>query len=134
MKDFDKDIIEVVWEKGRVIEGYDPAKFRQDACGAWITRDKYGDKSSNFGWVIDHICPRSLLERHHVPEEVINDMVNLQPMHWANDVAKAESYPIFLSGRYGVDGDNIALVQSFIVNDNVRQALGKLFDPFFVQC
>ena len=42
MQEFNKDIIEVVGEKGRIIEGYDPAKFRQDACGAWITRDKYG--------------------------------------------------------------------------------------------
>lgn len=87
MQEFNKDIIEVVWEKGRIIEGYDPAKFRQDACGAWITRDKYGDKTSNFGWVIDHICPRSLLERHNVPEDAVNDVVNLQPMHWANDMS-----------------------------------------------
>ncbi|MGM9838263.1 MAG: hypothetical protein ACI30A_07250 [Paludibacteraceae bacterium] len=134
MKEFDKDIIEVVWEKAHVVKGYDPAKFRKDACGAWITRDKYGDRSSNFGWVIDHICPLSLLERHHVPEEAINDIMNLQPMHWANDASKAESYPIFLSSRCGVEGDNISLVQSFVINDGVRSALGKLFDPFFVQC
>lgn len=131
MQEFNKEIIEVVWEKGRIIEGYDPAKFRQDACGAWITRDKYGDKTSNFGWVIDHICPRSLLERHNVPEDAVNDVVNLQPMHWANDMLKGESYPIFLSSRYAVEGDNITLVQSFIINDAVRTAVDKFFEPFF---
>ena len=134
MKQYDKDLIEVIWEKGRVIEGYNPAQFRQDACGAWITRDKYGDKSNNFGWVVDHICPRSLLEKHNVPSEAIDDIVNLQPMHWANDMSKGESYPIFLSARYAVEGDNITLVQSFIVNDTVRKALNDLFSPYFVPC
>lgn len=131
MQKFTNDIVELVWQKGRIVEGYDPAKFRQDACGAWITRDKYGDKFNNFGWVIDHICPLSLLERHKVPEEAIDDIVNLQPMQWANDSSKGESYPIFWASRYGVEGDNISLVQSFIINDAVRNAVDKFYEPSF---
>lgn len=133
MQEFSKDIIELVWEKGRIVEGYDPALYRQDACGAWITRSKYGDRTSNFGWVVDHICPRSLLERYNTPDEAINDPLNLQPMQWANDMSKGESYPSFLATRYAVENDNIDLVQNYVVNEPVRQALDHYFEPFLKQ-
>lgn len=131
MQDFNQEIIQLVWQKARIVPGYDPTQFRKDACGAWITRDKYGDTTNNFGWVIDHICPRSVLEQHNVPETAINDIINLQPLQWANDASKGETYPIFFASRYGVEQDNISLAQSFIINDAVRTAVDKFFEPFF---
>ena len=41
---FTKQQIEDTWLKGTIVPNFDPAKYRKDACGAWIVRDKYGDK------------------------------------------------------------------------------------------
>jgi len=49
--------IQMVWEKGTVVQGNDPKVFRKDQCKAWINRDKYGDRKSDYGWEIDHITP-----------------------------------------------------------------------------
>lgn len=31
-----------VWQNARTVDNYDPNKFRQDACGAWMAWDNYG--------------------------------------------------------------------------------------------
>ena len=41
-----------VWEKGRRVYGENPGRFRKDACGAWIAGAHYGNRQSEFGWVI----------------------------------------------------------------------------------
>lgn len=28
--------LDAVWNKGTVVAGYDPAKYRKDNCGAWM--------------------------------------------------------------------------------------------------
>ncbi len=33
---FDQATINAVWEKGRIVPGYDASRYRKDACGAWI--------------------------------------------------------------------------------------------------
>jgi hypothetical protein len=49
-----------VWEKGRVIPGFDPAIWRWDDYGSVIRWDEYGDRNSEHGWEIDHILPNAL--------------------------------------------------------------------------
>ena len=78
-KTFDDKIIQAVWEKGRVIPGYDPSKYRKDQCGAWITRSKYGNRKSEYGWEIDHITPKS--------EGGSDSLYNLRPLEWKNNIA-----------------------------------------------
>ena len=93
-----------VWEKGREVNGYDPNKIRQDACGAWIRYDKYGDRSSIFGWEIDHIYPRSVLREKKVIEEDIDALENLRPLNWLNNDAKGIDYPAY-HARVKADGN-----------------------------
>ena len=73
MSDFSKQEIEDVWSQGLIIEGWNPDIVRQDAAGAWILREKYGDHDSIFGWDIDHIYPQNELEKLNVPQELINN-------------------------------------------------------------
>jgi len=71
--------IAVVWSKGRAVPGYDPDKFRQDSCGAWMIYGHYGDRDSRYGWEVDHINPNG------------SDAIgNLQPLQWENNAAKGD--------------------------------------------
>lgn len=74
---FTTDMIQQVWEKGRIVPNNDPATWRQDECGAWIGRREYGDRNSQYGWEIDHIDPMG------------GDTVsNLRPLQWQNNAAR----------------------------------------------
>jgi hypothetical protein len=68
--------VQQVWEKGSPT--YDSANWRKDCCGAWIRRGARGNRSSDYGWEIDHIDPNGG-----------DDIRNLQPLQWENNAAKA---------------------------------------------
>jgi hypothetical protein len=72
------DIIDMVWKKGAVVEGFNPALWRKDECGAWIARLRYGDRGSDYGWEIRRIAPNG-------PDA----MPNLRPLQAQNAVDKA---------------------------------------------
>jgi hypothetical protein len=79
-------IVKAVWNKGQIIPGFDPDKYRKDSCGAWMQYDKFGFVSENgVGWEIDHIKP--------VSKGGTDDMSNLQPLQWQNNRSKAEEFP-----------------------------------------
>ena len=62
------NLILQVWNKGQVVPGYDSSKYRKDQCGAWMTFSEYGNRSSVYGWEIDHITPQSKGGRPEFPE------------------------------------------------------------------
>ena len=45
-RDFTEEEKLSVWNKAEIINGYDPAVFRKDPCGAWIIFNKYGFKNT----------------------------------------------------------------------------------------
>lgn len=51
-------IVDAVWEHGRVMPDADAAFWRQDACGAWMMREHFGDADSQFGWKIEKVVPQ----------------------------------------------------------------------------
>lgn len=71
----------LVWQKGTPITGWDPAIWRQDVCGKLMKYDSYGDRSSPFGWEVDHIMPVSL--------GGTDEIGNLQPLQWRVNVHKS---------------------------------------------
>lgn len=77
---WDEDTIEAVWKKGKAVSS-DPDKWRKDDCGAWISRERYRDRDSIYGWEIDHIKPKS--------EGGSDDLENLRPLQWKNNVSKS---------------------------------------------
>lgn len=82
----DEEIINRVWQLAHAVPNYDPDVWRKDFAGAWINREQYG-LHSNFGWEIDHKYPRSLGGG--------NEISNLMPIHWHNNITKGNDYPRF---------------------------------------
>ncbi len=80
-------MIDKVWEKGHIIVGIDPSEYRKDVCGAIIEYNRYESVNHKYGWEIDHIIP--------VVEYGTDDLVNLQPLQWKNNMHKANNYPVF---------------------------------------
>jgi hypothetical protein len=74
---FDQATINAVWKKGK--PSSDPAKWRWDKCGAWMGFAYYGKQDSEYGWHIDHIDP-----------DGSDDLDNLQPLQWRNNIAKSD--------------------------------------------
>ena len=76
---FSDERIQEVWEKGRIVSGNNPDVWRKDQCGAWINRNQYGNRDSKYGWEIDHINP-----------EGGDNLNNLRPLQWKNNLSKSE--------------------------------------------
>lgn len=53
-----KTDIDKVWDKAREIRGKNPNTYRRDPYGNTLYKSSYG-KSTNMGWEIDHIKPKS---------------------------------------------------------------------------
>lgn len=71
--------IQKVWNKGKSVQNNDLDMWKKDQCGAWIKRMEYGNRNSQYGWEIDHISP-----------EGIDDLSNLRPLQWKNNLDKSE--------------------------------------------
>lgn len=125
--EFTKTQIDDAWGKAQEVDGYDPMRFRKDACGAWIIYDKYGVTDSPYGWEIDHIVPRSQLERMHLSEEIINHPWNLRALQWQNNRYKGDYYPSYMSKVMSEGNSNVYRSQAMTVNIKIQEKLKQLY-------
>lgn len=109
-----------IWDKATKVEGYDPALFRKDCCGAWMAYVKYGDTSSPYGWEIDHVYPQS--------KGGDNRIENLRAMNWRNNRSKGDDYPSYNSAVVSEDNKNIQHEEVFTVNANLQTILKNIYD------
>jgi len=71
---FPAEMVQAVWEKGRIVIGHSANQWRQDECGAWMGREFYENRDSQFGWEIGRIVLTG-------PD----DLSNLRPLQWKNN-------------------------------------------------
>lgn len=71
-----------VWNKGEIVPPNDPKVWRKDECGAWIKWMEYANRSSTYGWEIDHITPEA-----NGGKDILS---NLRPVQWKNNLDKSD--------------------------------------------
>ncbi|MEW7292194.1 HNH endonuclease signature motif containing protein [Aquimarina sp. 2304DJ70-9] len=72
-----------VWNDGGVsILGLPVNEWKNDRCGKRMKYSEHGNRNSIHGWEIDHINP--------VSNGGSDEYINLQPLHWKNNLDKAD--------------------------------------------
>ena len=125
---FSSQPIQEVWDRAIEVDGYDSTRFRKDACGAWIIRDKYGDSDSIYGWQIDHIVPRSLLEENGFSDEEIDNQLNLRALQHDNNASKSDDYPSYTALVTSKGSENIHTIKYLQVNNKKQESLKALYN------
>lgn len=118
---FDDDTLNKIWDKALIVKGLPQQLVRKDVCGALIVRNKYGDRSSSFGWEVDHIFP--------IAKGGDDSLTNLRPMQWDNNRAKGNDYPVYFGAVKANDADfsNVPFTGQYRVNENLQKELNKLY-------
>ena len=114
-----EDIIDLVWNKATVVDEYDPASIRKDACGAWILRNQYGNRGSIFGWEVDHVYPKVLGGD--------DSLDNLRAMQWENNDSKGSDFPHYIAKVQADGANNVHQEVQYTVNENLASRLNARF-------
>lgn len=119
-----------VWNKAPLAQAITRnPDVRLDSCKALMLWDDYGDRDSNYGWEIDHVVPEKLLQDNGVPQELIDHIDNLRPMHWSNNCKKADDFPQYSANTTHVGNVNRDDVyRDYCVNRDQINVLRQLFD------
>jgi hypothetical protein len=84
-KEYDINTLWSIWKKGKIVPGYNPDRYRKDACDAWIEWPKHGKEGvkTSFSWEVDHITP--------VASGGTDDLSNLRPLQWLNNRMRSDN-------------------------------------------
>lgn len=124
MSNFSDEQIEMVWKKGIVLDGWNPEKYRLDAAGAMMVKDRRS-LDSLYAWEIDHVLPKSQLEDLGIPEEDWDNIENLRPFNAKNNNRKSDDYPIYTRALVFDESLNRNIESEVVrvVNEEVQQAI-----------
>ena len=127
MKEISEELKLKIWKQAREVDGYDKDQVRKDACGAFMIYDKYAITDDIYGWQIDHICPRAILEELGYNEDEIDNIVNLRAMNWRNNNSKSDDYPSYTSVITSEGNTNVEREEYRIVNKSLQEKLEQLY-------
>lgn len=125
--EYTREQLDAIWARGIPVDGYDPNIIRHDACGAWILRSSYNEEGSEYGWEVDHICPKALLSKRGIEDALIDNEENLRPLHWKNNRSKSADYPDYTVVTVADGEKNVDCKKVFTVNSDVQSRLSALF-------
>lgn len=117
---YTQQIIDAAWNRATIVANANPDVLRKDACGAWIRRDMYLVRSSEYGWEIDHIFPLS--------KGGTTRKENVRALQWQNADSKGEDYPYYTAQVTADNLRNVAKIQGLTVNKKVRERLSEIYD------
>jgi len=120
--------IQEAWNRATVVEGFDKDRYRKDACGAWIIRNKYGDTDNLYGWEVDHIVPQSLLRDKGFSESMIDNSLNLRALQHENNASKSDDYPSYTAVVTSEGTENVRVTKFLEVNSKKQEVLRKLYN------
>ena len=123
-----EQLIQSVWDRATIVEGYDKSRFRKDACGAWIIRNKYGDYDSLYGWEVDHIVPQAILKEKGYSQKDIDNYNNLRALQHENNASKGDDYPSYTSVVTSDGTENVNVTKFLEVNERKQEILKKLYN------
>lgn len=116
----EESTVDLIWQKGLIVDGYNPDLYRQDYSGAWIARNYYGNRGSIFGWEIDHVYP--------VSKGGTDESVNLRPINWKNNVSKGDDYPEYVAAVVSEGNKNIEKETRCTVGKDLQARLKALYN------
>lgn len=127
-----EDAKRAVWSKAPLAQAITRnPDVRLDSCKALMLWDDYGRRDSNYGWEIDHIVPEKFLQYNGVPQELIDDIDNLRPMHWSNNCKKADDFPQYSANTTHAGSMNCDDVyRDYSVNRDQINVLRQLFADY----
>lgn len=117
---FTEEQKKIAWNAARVVDNYDPNKYRKDACGAWIAWDKYGDTNNVYGWQVDHIFPKS--------KGGDENPLNLRALHFKNNQSKGDDYPSYYASVTSDGNRNKLDRQVYTINREKQEQLKNLYN------
>ncbi|MBW0032488.1 hypothetical protein ONT17_04000 [Prevotella copri] len=127
---YSDDLLNELWEKANPVDGYDSTLVRKDPCGAWIQRDKYNDRDSDFGWEVDHVYPQALLKEKGADLDEIDNIANLRAFNWHNNVSKGLDYPVYHIAVKSEDDKNVVADDEFKVNKNRQEEIKRIYGKY----
>ena len=91
---------DLIWNRAKVVEGYDANQRRKDIAGAWIEWDQF-ETEDEYGWRVYPLIPLS--------KGGSIDWMSLIPLHWQNAQSRGENFPYYTTTISSKDDTNIRM-------------------------
>jgi len=105
-------IKDIAWNSAHEVKDKNPNEWRMDACGALINYNCYNKPGRMFCWEIDHIFPASLLQKAGVPQDLIDNPINIRALNRKNNESKSDNYPRYKRSYILQGADNVEIDES----------------------